>query len=55
MSDLPENQARSQMTGPSGGSLAGFSFPDRNAAAGGGAGAMGGAGAADDEEEDLYS
>lgn len=47
-----EKQARSQITGPGGGSLAAFSFPDRNAAGG----AVGGAGgAADDEEEDLYS
>ncbi|CAM9462694.1 unnamed protein product [Ectocarpus sp. 6 AP-2014] len=47
-------QARSQITGPGGGSLAAFSFPDRNAA-GGAAGGAGGAAAADDEEEDLYS
>ncbi|CAN0446820.1 unnamed protein product [Ectocarpus sp. 12 AP-2014] len=47
-------QARSQITGPGGGSLAAFSFPDRNAA-GGAVGGAGGAAAADDEEEDLYS
>lgn len=47
-------QARSQITGPGGGSLAAFSFPDRNAA-GGAMGGAGGAAAADDEEEDLYS
>lgn len=47
-------QARSQITGPGGGSLAAFSFPDRNAA--GGVMGAGGAGAGeDDEEEDLYS
>eukprot|EP00904_Undaria_pinnatifida_P012547 jgi/Undpi1/8422/HiC_scaffold_25.g10890.m1 len=47
-------QARSQITGPGGGSLAAFSFPDRNAA-GGGIGGAGAAAAAEDEEEDLYS
>ncbi|CAM9814431.1 unnamed protein product [Pylaiella littoralis] len=48
-------QARSQITGPGGGSLAAFSFPDRNAAGGAAGGAGGAAAAADDEEEDLYS
>ncbi|CAN0457364.1 unnamed protein product [Hapterophycus canaliculatus] len=50
-----QQQARSQITGPGGGSLAAFSFPDRNAAGGAVGGGAGAAGAADDEEEDLYS
>lgn len=45
------SQARSSITAPGGGSLASFSFPDRNAAGG----AVSGAAAEDDEEEDLYS
>lgn len=47
-------QARSQITGPGGGSLAAFSFPDRNAVGGAAGGGAAGA-AAEEEEEDLYS
>jgi transitional endoplasmic reticulum ATPase len=46
-------QSRSQMTGPGGGSLSSFQFPQRQAGAESGASAF--AAPQDEEEEDLYS